>query len=582
MDQKFNRAIKALQAGNYKKAFENAKLAIRKSPAFAQSYTVAGLALASMDQHLEATKYFKKSLQIDPGNKDAKVNFAQSLIMSGEYESAKDLICNFLEQHPSNKDLLYLLSQCEYFSGDLTKAESIITQAIIAKGNNSVRDWSFRGVVRDSQGNLAGAIEDFETALKLNPHHIETLVKISSPLSRQLRANEAIGSLKTALKLAPRHIGAWQQYGLRMLEVGDTKNAVYAFKNILKVQPGDGLAIEQLAQITDLGQIGELKERCEKFLKNTREASINRSCLNFALAYIAKRQGNVDLEIKYLSEANLDMQTLIPYRKNLEERYETNIYKLFPSQNILTEVGEKTGPTPIYVLGLPRSGTTLTEAILAAHPNILALGERAATAYLSRSHIQKCIPFDSAAREEFLNKDKASLPNLPRGTLGYVDKMPENYKYIGFLKTAYPACRVIHITRDPRDVALSMWKAHFANGAMHYCYDLEAMAHSFNIYKRLMRHWHSLFPGQILDVSYQELVLATEATARKISAFCDVEFSEKMLRHNEHIGQVLTLSAGQVRQPVHSKSIGQWRQYEKVLQPFIGALDYELWSDDLS
>lgn len=581
MNIKLEKSINYFQSGNYKKSYENAKLAIKKFPNSPQSYTVAGLSLASMGKHLDAVKYFKKSLQIDPKNRDAKLNIAQSLILSERYNEARVLISRFLDDHKTDNDLLYLLAQCEYYSGNLAKAEYVISQTLQIKDRSTARNYSFRGVVRDSQGNLSGAIQDFETALEIQPQHIETLVKISLPLSRQLKTKQSIATLKTALDISPTHIGAWQQYGMRMLEIGDTEEAIKAFKTVLSISPSDGLATEQLSQIIDLSDVESIKSNCKRHLKTVGLGATTRSCLLFALAYIAKRQGDIKLEIEYLDAANSEVRTYLPYHRELEEEYEKNIYRLFPQEMIRADEKEE-GPIPIYVVGLPRSGTTLTEAILGAHPKILALGERATTAFLLKDYLNDCATFDFEKIEKFKLGDKQSLPQLVGEMFGYVDKMPDNYRYIGYLKMVYPFCKIINITRDPRDIALSMWKAHFSSSSMNYCYDLEAMAHKFNIYARLMKHWHSILPEQILNISYKDLVSKNESTARSLSDFCNIDFDEKMLSHSENVDQVLTLSVGQIRQPVHTKSVGQWRLYESVLKPFIDALDYDLWQNHLT
>ena len=180
-------------------------------------------------------------------------------------------------------------------------------------------------------------------------------------------------------------------------------------------------------------------------------------------------------------------------------------------------------------------------------------------------------------RRWFIAADRRMRPDLAPDTTIWVDKMPENYRLIGFLLTAYPNARIVNLIRDPRDVALSMWRAHFSGTALNYTYDLRAMAHRFNLYARAMAHWRRVFPGAILDLAYEDLVQDVDTASRRLAAFCGLDRHPAMLRPDLAAGQILTHSAGQLRQPVHARSIGGWRRHADELAPFIAGLDPALW-----
>ncbi|MEY8841505.1 sulfotransferase, partial [Cribrihabitans sp. XS_ASV171] len=231
------------------------------------------------------------------------------------------------------------------------------------------------------------------------------------------------------------------------------------------------------------------------------------------------------------------------------------------------------------VLGLPRSGTTLAEAVLGAHPKVVALGERAAAGALLSTIINEDLPFDADAVDRFNEGDRRLLPDLPPDVVAYVDKMPENYRLIGFLLTAQPHCRIVHVRRDPRDVALSMWRGHFQGTALNYTYDLGAMTHRFNLFARMMAHWNAVFPGRVLEIRYEDMARNLEATGRHMADFCGLDWHPKMGSPEEHAGQVLTLSALQLRQPVHARSIGKWKAHAEELAPFIEGLEPGHWPE---
>lgn len=189
------------------------------------------------------------------------------------------------------------------------------------------------------------------------------------------------------------------------------------------------------------------------------------------------------------------------------------------------------------------------------------------------------IPFDAEAARIFAHKDAVRLPPCPDDTRAYVDKMPENYRYIGFLKTAYPHCKIVHVRRDPRDVALSMWKSHFTGTALSYTYDQTALAWRVGLYARLMQHWQTVFPNQILTVDYEDLVADPVTGSRAIADYCELEWSPEMAAPEGSSAPTLTMSASQIRQPVHQRSIGGWRAQADELAEFLEALDTSLWPD---
>ena len=306
--------------------------------------------------------------------------------------------------------------------------------------------------------------------------------------------------------------------------------------------------------------------------------------LHFAQARLAEICGDAAEARRQRNEANRLMARLLPYDPMADARLAGRILDRFPTPAPAPAAappgtGPDAAPAQFFIIGLPRSGTTLAEAILAAHPAVAALGERSAAGRLLQPVIDADLPFDAAAIARFRDGDRALLPPLPPRTRAYTDKMPENYRLLGFLGAAYPRARFVLVTRDPRDVALSMWKAHFSGTALNYCYDLTAMAHRFNLFARMMAHWQAHLPGRILTLPYEEIVQDIEGASRRLACFCGLDWLPAMTRPEENPAPVLTLTATQLRQPVHRRSVGGWRAHAEELDPFLKALDPTLWPD---
>lgn len=574
MQNRADKALAYLQAGQGKKAYQEAKSALKAAPAVPGVHNIAGMALGSLGRHAEAARHFLKATQLAPEFIDARRNLAQALILAGQHDKARKILTGLLDKTPTDEAGWYLLAQCNYASARLNDAETAACRALeLAPG--TARSLNLRASIREKQGDLPGALDDYETALRADPDNVEALVNISMPLARALRGAEALEAVRKAIRLAPTHPGARRRFAMHLLEEGRSKDAIQAFQDVLDLDPTDGLALEQLSHLLDAGQNKALKPQVIKALKTAPKASEHRASLFYALAHMARKDKDLGQETSALTRANGEMHALLPYDRKQDEDWERRICTRF-SEPITEDLPRSSTPRPIYVLGLPRSGTTLAEAILGAHPRVRPLGERAAAGILLKEVLDHNLAFDA---EAFRAGDAALLPELAPDVCAYVDKMPENYRLIGFLKTAYPESRIINMIRDPHDIALSMWRGHFSGSGLNYTYDLRAMASRFNIYARMMRHWHDLLPGQILDLRYEDLVRDLPATGRKMAAFCDLDWHDAMAAPHENTGQVLTLSANQIRQPVHARSVGGWRPYEAALADFTNGLDPELWAE---
>jgi len=571
-------ALSLLRSGQAKAAFKQSKAAMRTYGGAAVFPNLAGMALCTMGKHRDGIDYFQKALKIDPGFVDARRNLAQTLILLGKSDLACTVLERLVRDVPEDADGWYLLAQAQMKRGGTDAAETAVTRSIELNARQA-RAFNLRALIRDRAGRMAEALDDYQTALRLNPDDVDTLTNISLPLARQGRTAEAMDSVRRAVALAPGHVGARLRLAAQLVEMGETAEAITELHAVLERAPDQADAIEQLAQLQSADENAALLPQARAELKKLHGKSPARASLNFALARIADQAGERESAARYLAEANRTMAELMPYDPTADSALHDRIMARFKSVTGAAASGAEEAPMPIFVVGLPRSGTTLVEAILGAHPNVQPLGERAAAGILLGPIIEADGPFGADQIAAFVAGDLSMLPDLSEGTTAYVDKMPENYRLIGFLKTAYPTCRVINLRRDPRDVALSNWRAHFSGSALSYAYDLAGMAHHFNRYARIMTHWHRVFPDQILDLKYEELVADVEAASKALAAHCGLDWVPAMARPDLTAEQVLTLSATQLRQPVHSRSVGGWRKHADTLAPFVQGLDPALWPD---
>lgn len=573
-------AKKYLQQGNYKRSLKAAVSAAKKSPRSAIAPNIAGIAASATGRPNDAIKFFQKALKLRPDFADAKKNLAQTFILIGGAKKAAVLLEKLAEETPNDWKAWFLKSQTELILGYERKALTSADKAL-AIGPSAATVHHLRSSINLRLGHIKDAIIDLENALQINPTDVVALTNLSLPLARQARSQEALDVVRKAVALAPTDVAARLRLAAQYVEMGKPDEGVYHYKAVLDIQHDQPAALEQLTHLLPRAEVAALEPKIRAALKKVTKNSENRASLFYALsAVLAAKTEGVEAD-KMRALANAEMARLNPYSAEADAAVTGAILARFTAP-LKPDHVVMAACKPIFVIGLPRSGTTLVEAILGAHPNVVPLGERGTAGFLLRDIIEQNLPFTTDAAAELVKEDQRLLPNLPTSAVAYVDKMPENYRLVGFLKMAYPNSRIISLRRDPRDIALSMWKSHFSGSVLSYTYNWDWMAAKFNLYARSMDHWQSVLPGDILDVRYEDLVADVEGRGRRMAEFCDLEWCGAMARPDLSTEQILTLSATQLRRPVHTGSIGKWRTKTDLLAQFVNGLDAKLWANYLS
>jgi hypothetical protein len=343
----------------------------------------------------------------------------------------------------------------------------------------------------------------------------------------------------------------------------------------LKLGPTFGRASLSLARIrkqtAESNHVDFLQER----LRSVARGSEDHAAFEFALYKEYEDLGNPDAAWAALQRANAVMADRLPYDPGQEERLFDLLIERFGPAEPADTLAPATGPTPIFIVGLPRSGTTLLERVLGSHSQVESAGELSdlprQLRWVADAHghpivdegLLRAIPrldFDLLGRR-YLHQTQWRANGKPF----YIDKLPPNFMLIGCIRRALPQAKVVHIVREPMDVCFSNYRAMFGD-AYAYSYDLERLAHHYRQYARLMQHWRRAFPGFVVDVPYSGLVLETERTCRELLAACGLRYEEGCLDHTRNSTSVATLSSAQVRKPIHSRGIGEWRRYGAHLQ----------------
>lgn len=363
---------------------------------------------------------------------------------------------------------------------------------------------------------------------------------------------------------------------------GDVSGAGGVLEECLRRWPffgGAAMALANLRTQTPAGNhLDFLHSQLRRFPTDNATPSDNLVRAEFEAAVFKELDdlGRHDEAWAALSRSNALMHSLTPYNAPLE----TAVTNALISQSVLSgnaatgRASPISGPTPIFIVGMPRSGTTLLDRMLSNHSEVVSAGE--INDFMRQFHWVADVPMggmlkalERSAQIDYSELGARYLKQTQwraQGHKYYIDKLPANIQMVAFIRRALPHAVILHMVREPMDVCFSNYRAMFGKLSA-YSYDLRALAHYYGEYVRLVGHWHEYLPGAMLDVSYAELVSAPEATLRPVLERCGLEFEAACLRPEGNTAPVATPSSIQVREPIHTRSLGQWRNYEEQVTP---------------
>lgn len=482
---------------------------------------------------------------------------AQALLQQRKREEAADIYRRILKNAPNNLVALFNLGKICHDLRDLERAAYCFEQAIKHKSDEPQFKIALAFVKADQQ-ELGTAIEIWES-VKGTATSPKLLVKLGTHLRILGRLDEAKEFFNESLATDPMHIPAYQ--GLSM---------------VTKLSP-DAPEVARMIEIEKKGASLPLRER---------------SMLAFVLGNIFLDHGDGDSAFSRLETANkLRRETYPQFELSKIERYADNIISLFDAKcaQSCAHMSDFESERPVFITGMPRSGSTLTEQVLAAHPDVASLGEtdaftRAVPVYenaempglfssgvpsLTRPLLDALSPaFLNALAEKYISLTDKGAKKSRRAT----DKMLFNFMWTGLILAALPKSHVIRCTRDPIDTGLSIWRHAFLQD-IPWAYDMREIGRFHRVYDRLSKHWDAVFPQRVHEANYETMVAEQEKSSRALVEFCGLPWDDACLSFYKSGNRVHTASATQVRQPIYKSSAGKWKAHEKYLAPLIEALE---------
>jgi tetratricopeptide (TPR) repeat protein len=536
----------------------------------------------------EAEQHCRRAVALAPRLTQAINTLGNVLRLQGRVDEALECYLQAIRLDPRRATPCHNMGKALQERGDYVGAISWFEHAQ-ALQNDPARYFANQGCLWAARKHHEESARCYRLALAHASGMAEAHQGLGEALLEQGRIDDAETCFREAIQLAPTSPFAWVALARLHAERGDVEQSCLAARQALARRPNLAEALIQLAcnlkgllPAEDIHAIEELLG--QKYLTDDR-----RSLLYFGLAGVFDAQGEFAAAAACLENANR-LQTSA--RDATGQRDDPGHHSQFVDRIIVTFTPEviarvrpciDSDPRPVFVVGLPRSGTTLIEQILASHPGVYGAGERPDVRRVFQS-LPELVgrpvadPFDvvvalepSAARagaRRYLDLLSTAAPATARRI---VDKMPDNIELIGLIAMLWPGAHVIVTSRDLRDVAVSCWQTGFAS--IRWANDFEQIAHRFADYQRILDYWRRTRPLEWLDISYEKLVHDPEGQSRLMIEFLELDWNPSVLHFHTTRRTVRSASQLQVREPIHSRSIGRWKNYERELQPLFRALE---------
>lgn len=545
LKKEVNYAVKLLTNGQINEALKIVEALIKKSPNVPLLYNIRGVCYQTIRELGNA---------ID--------DFSQATILKSDYAEA---YCN--------------LGVTYQEKGDLVSAVNAYKNAI-DNDNNYPTAHNNLGKIFLASGEIDSSIEHLECAITLKSDFADAHNNLGSAFLRINKLNDAIKSYKKAIALKPDFAVANNNLGIAYLRTGDPKLASKFFENAITITPGYATAHHNLSGVKVYKEKDKQVSLIESLLIENNLSQKERIYLNFALAKAYEDLGNHEELFKHLNEGNrIRKKEMSNSIADSEEHNE--LIKLFFNSNNINNIKltyrDSLPIRPIFIVGMPRSGTSLVEQIISSHHEVYGAGEVNNFHNIIMPIIEKHAVNENynLKNDEFALIRKQYSNSLERFYANekvITDKWILNFKTIGFILSAFPESKIVHLKRDARATCWSIYKHYFSDEGNRWAYDYQDLARFYKSYVGLMDYWHNLFPGKIYDISYEDLTSNQEKETRNLLKYCDLDWDENCLNFYTNTRAVKTASAVQVRNKMYQGSSDVWRKYSEHLKPLLDAL----------
>lgn len=540
VDQQLEAILQRHRRGEIEFAYHAYRQILVQYPEHPTALHYLGLVAQQVGRGDEALRLLKRSSELNPRDPRVFNHLGQVVLAQGRADEAVRYFEQALAVDPRHADSL----------------------------NNLANTYKARGALRE-------AIELYRRALEIAPHSALSSYNLGNALKDATEYDAALQMFERALAADPKHLSARLNLAILLEQKGRFEQASEHYRTVLQIKPDHPKALANLIAITARPE-PQLIHSAEQQLGVADLDSEDGIKLHHGAGKHYDRQKDYERAFQHFSATNeLLKRRKAPFNPQQAIDYVDRIIAAFSPEYFArlrasgADAAGSNSSRPVFIVGMPRSGTTLTEQILASHPAAFGAGELQDIPNLVKTlrYPEEFVTQATTATQQQAQRYLATLEQLaPASAIRVIDKLPVNFMHLGMIATLFPAARVIHCRRDPLDVGLSCFIERF-DLSHDFTTDLTSFGHYFLQYERLMQHWRRVLPLALYEQPYERLVADQEAGTRALLAYCDLPWDPACLNFQQTDRAVLTPSRWQVRQPMYSNSVSRWRNYERHMQP---------------
>ena len=544
------------------------------------THLALGRALALAGQSAKADTAISRALELNPDK--AVIARAADAMQESRNSEAEKILRDHLAQKPEDPVALRLLGMIAMESNRARQALNLMKKAVkIAP--DFLLAWCDLATAQMKRDLYEEAIASADKAFELDPELPHSRVIKGNVLAKAQRHEEALEAYREALEQYPNHTGALAGTGHTLKTIGRQEESIKAYRECINANPAFGEAYWSLANLKTFEFLDEEVETMKSMIKFENLLDEPRVNFLYSLGKHYDSEKDFDQAFDYYSRGAAIRRAQETYDPVQTQVVHDRLIEVFTPEFLAErEDWGDPDPAPILIVGLPRSGSTLIEQILASHSQVEGTQElpdlSRCIAEINR-YRKKGVEYPGALmnmnEEDILYLGQKYLQDTQRYRTVkpyFIDKMPNNFPSIGLLHLILPNAKVINARRHPLDSCLGTWKQLFFHGQA-FSYDFFELGQYYLQYQRVMNHWHRALPGKVLDVQYENMIRDQEGQTRRLLEFCGLAFEEQCLRYYETERAINTASSEQVRQPIYTKALNYWRNYEHLLDELIEQLE---------
>ena len=573
--EKIDSVIELYSNGQIQEALETIEALSKDFPNNPLLLNISGVCYAGLSLMDDAVKSYEKAVAIKPDYADAHFNLGNILRDLGELDGAIKSFVKTIEIMPEYDEAQYNLGVTLQELGQLDEAIEQYEKALSINPENADLILNL-GFIYQSLGQIDEAIEQYDNALTFDPDNAKVLNNLGNAHNDLGQLDVAIKYYEKALAIKPDYADVYYNLGFIYQDLGQVDLAIKQYEHAVAINDY-AEAYHSLSYLKKYTFNDPQISRMESLLSSDNLSQSERIQLCLALARVNEGLGKQDEFFKYLDEGNSLRKKELNYSIDQSSEVHSTIKRLFnslPPSIIESKSFNPSELCPIFIVGMPRSGTSLVEQIISSHQEVYGAGELDTITKLASPIIKNFLAGDINhlteqallfIREEYL--DMLSQFNTSENII--TDKLPLNFQYIGFIFSAFPDAKIVHLKRDARATCWSNYKYYFKNKENGYSYNFDDLARFYGLYIDLMDFWHELYPNQIYDMCYEDLTINQEEETRKLLEYCELDWDENCLNFHTNKRAVKTISTLQVRQKMYQGSSEAWKKHEAYLKPLI-------------